>query len=99
MEYFGIKLKKLRENREMSQAQLAERLGVAIATVSAYEQDRTLPSVTILIKICRIFDVSADYLLGLSDDMIKRKAQLTLGQTEAIKALINALESDNMLRE
>ena len=54
----GEKLKQLRLEKNLTQKQLADRLGVAISAISSYESDT-------LIKYARIFHVSTDYLLGL----------------------------------
>ena len=61
---FGIKLKQLREAQKMSQKQLADRLGVAPNSVSAYESGTRYPSFETLIKIAGMFHVTTDYLLG-----------------------------------
>lgn len=62
---FGIRLKALRETRNMTQAQLADRLGVAPNSVSAYESGLRYPTYENLVKLARIFHVTTDYLLGL----------------------------------
>ena len=48
-----------------TQAQLAARVGVTKSVVSFYELQERTPSPDVLIKLARIFHVSADYLLGL----------------------------------
>ena len=60
----GEKLKQLRLEKNLTQKQLADRLGVAISAISSYESD-TRPTFDTLIKYARIFHVSTDYLLGL----------------------------------
>lgn len=46
---------------------LAARLGVSLPTVRAWEQEKSSPNHEMLIAICRLYQVSADYLLGLTD--------------------------------
>lgn len=96
MQYFGVKLRRLRESKQMTQAQLAEKLGLVKATVSAYEQSRTYPSIDILIKICSIFHVSADDLLGLAGGEPLSRFYLSERQLDAVRKLINVLESENL---
>ena len=60
----GEKLKQLRLEKNLTQKQLADRLGVAIS-ISSYESDTRCPTFDTLIKYARIFHVSTDYLLGL----------------------------------
>ncbi len=51
----------------ISQKQLAGKLGISEGNITNWKKGENLPSVEILFKLCKIFDVSADYLLGLSD--------------------------------
>lgn len=75
---FGTNLKKLREERNMSQEQLGELLGVSKSTVGMYEQGNREPKHSILMDIARLFKVSVDSLLGYcseasdtNDDLIE----------------------------
>jgi len=78
----GEILAELRQDKKMLQKELGQRLGVSVATVSAYECNKTTPSDEIKIKIARIFNVSLDYLLGLTKEKIDldRKNVLILPQ-------------------
>jgi len=53
-----------RKAENMTQAQLAERLGVGRTTVGEYEAGRNEPDVETLIRIADIFDITLDELLG-----------------------------------
>ncbi len=50
----------------MSQARLGETLSVSQDTVPLWETGKSLPDIETLVRICAIFDVTSDYLLGLS---------------------------------
>lgn len=64
-------IRSLRIARNMSQVELAHRLGVSKQSVSNWENDNIQPSVEMLIKLAKIFSVSTDYLLGLdTNDLI-----------------------------
>ena len=63
----GEQIKKLRMNKGMSQVQLADKLNVTKQSVSNWENENIMPSVDMLIKIANFFNVSTDYLLGLSE--------------------------------
>ncbi len=64
MNNFGLRLKKLRRDADMSQAELAKILGVVPSAVGKYERlPRSYPSVEVLLKIVEHFHVSLDYLL------------------------------------
>lgn len=65
----GVDLKRLRELREdahLNQTQVAELLGTSQTMYSRYERGAVELPVRHLVKLCRIFKVSADYLLGLT---------------------------------
>ncbi len=99
MEYFGDKLRALRAEKNLTQNELAARLGVVGASVSSYEKSKQYPSIEILIQICKIFDVSADYLLGFSDDKEFNTSSLTDEQLQIVLRLINEFEQFNALKE
>lgn len=63
---FGLRLKDLRENRNLSQIEVASRLNVERATISGYERNVTTPSLDILKKLALLYNTSSDYLLGLT---------------------------------
>ena len=99
MEYFGDKLRALRIEKKLTQNDLAARLGIVGASVSSYEKSKQYPSVEVLIQLCQIFDVSADYLLGLSDDKNFNTSTLTDEQLQIVLRLINEFEQFNVLKE
>lgn len=59
----GVKIKRLRESRKMSQDQLAGLLGVAQTTVSNIESGRSAPDFLLMNKVCGVFDKTFDYFL------------------------------------
>ena len=60
----GNKIRELRKNIGMTQSELAERLGISASAVGMYEQGRRQPDSDMILKICSVFEISADYLLG-----------------------------------
>lgn len=62
---FGSTLKALRIQNNITQAQLAQQLGLTKAVISAYETGLHMPSYDVLITIAKIFKVTTDYLLGV----------------------------------
>ena len=67
MEIFAKRMRELRKEKNVSQSQLAEALGVNQKTISSYERNYYEPPQEILVKIAEFFGVSVDYLLGLVD--------------------------------
>lgn len=64
---YGQRIRELREERNLTQAQLADRIGTTASTVGKYEREGLQPSVETIISLCKFFGVSADYLLGLEE--------------------------------
>ena len=64
---FPKRLKELRIKKGDTQKVLANYLEITFFAYQKYEYGSREPSFEILIKLCKYFDVSADYLLGLSD--------------------------------
>jgi len=63
----GKKIKELRTERGLTQAQACAILHIARNTLSQYETGKALPSLEVLILLAKYFDVTTDYLLGLHD--------------------------------
>ncbi len=61
----GSRLRELRLVRGWTQQQLADVLGIAKSTVSQYENNVNEPDLRMLARLCRLFDVPSDDLLGL----------------------------------
>ncbi len=65
----GVRIKELRESRSWSKAELANRLGMkSYTSVTKWENGSNLPRGFELIKLAEMFEVSTDYILGLSND-------------------------------
>lgn len=63
----GERLRYLREDAELTQAQLGMAVQMTQRKISYLERDEIEPNVGDLIALCRFFNVSADYLLGIPD--------------------------------
>ena len=61
------RIKNLREELNMTQQELADKLEGAKSTVAMYEKGDRKPSLEVLVKLSEIFDSSIDYILGISD--------------------------------
>lgn len=93
----GERVKKLRQEHQWTQAELAERLGIKQKQISAYERGINLPSTDVLIKLAETFDVTLDYLafetkgqpakLNIQDRELLRKFEMVDSLTEKEKGL------------
>jgi len=61
-------MKELRKERKLRQEDIAAELNIGITTYCRYELGMREPSVSLLEKMADYYDVSADYLLGRSDN-------------------------------
>lgn len=64
---FGKRLKEQRLEKGVYQEEVAKAIGVTKGAYSNYENGNREPEYAILVKLCRYYKVSADYLLGLED--------------------------------
>lgn len=65
---FQIRLKELRESLSLSQQSFADKIGIRQSTVAMWENGSNFPRKTTLAHIAAFFNVSVDYLMGISDD-------------------------------
>lgn len=64
---FAVRLVQLKNEGKWSQKELAEKIRVNPATLSNYEHRHFVPDLWTLLEIAKVFDVSLDYLCGLSE--------------------------------
>lgn len=91
MEQLGVRIRKLRESRNMTQTELSEILGMkTYTTVSKWEKNENFPKGKDLKKLAEIFNVTSDYLLGLSDTELGKIT--TQNEHPEILTIYNQLE-------
>lgn len=64
MEYYMKKIRDLREDADLTQTQVAELLGTSQTMYARYERGASELPIRHLIALCRLYRVSADYVLG-----------------------------------
>ena len=89
----GEKLKSLRIEKKLTQKQVADRIGLAISAVSSYESGTRSPSYDVLAKLARIFHVSTDYLLGMTDTRNVDVTGLNDSEIELVSQLVDMLRN------
>jgi len=62
-----LRLRELREEKELSQTEMAKKLGVSQQTYSRYESHTTEIPLKLLIALAEFYDTSTDYLLGIKN--------------------------------
>lgn len=86
---FPAKLKKIRKNQGWSQGQLAQKIGADLQRISKYERGVIWPTMELMAKIAKVFNVSIDFLIRNDKDTAvgKIKNQKLLSQLEEINNL------------
>ncbi len=73
---FGSKIITRRKELKISQDQLAKTLSATPTTIGRYERDEVKPSIEVASKIAEALEVSLDFLVGRSENMLKDKKML-----------------------
>lgn len=90
---FGERLRTLRKQRNLTQKQLAELVGVQNSIISFYEVGDRMPSPEMLVKLAAALRVSADYLLGIQKTDTIDVSGLTADEIAALRNLAELLRS------
>lgn len=91
----GQRLKKLREEKDLTQAQVAKILGVSRTTYTQYETGKSEPDLATVSKLAEIYETSVDFLLGKTD--IPTPIETNETRNTTIKRVTQALSSDTEL--
>jgi transcriptional regulator with XRE-family HTH domain len=91
---FYERLKVLRESNNLTQVQLAKKLNVSKQSVSNWENNNILPSIDVLIRTAQFFQVSTDYMLGLTDRKYIEVSNLTLEELAHVQQIIKDINKD-----
>ena len=88
-------IRELRLARNWTQAELARRLGITRNGVNAWEQGLSTPSLASVIELSKVFSVSSDYLLGLTELDTISVAGLSSHDVALITELVSSLQTKN----
>lgn len=105
---FSDRLKKLRDENNVSQFDLSNYLGISQQALSKWENEKTEPDNESLVKIANYFNVSTDYLLGNSESkqiekpydndlekvLFSKAKDLSDSDKKAVLGIIEALKKD-----
>lgn len=62
------RLSLLRKERDMTQKEVSQELGISLNSYQRYETDEREPTAPILVQMAKFYNVSLDYLVGLKDE-------------------------------
>lgn len=66
----GERIQYLREEKKLTQKELAKKLSMSTSSLASYEQNARKPSVDTVIELAKFFDVTSDYILELTNKPI-----------------------------
>lgn len=90
------KLRMLRESRHLTQLQVANRVNVSKAMISAYETATKAPSVEVLIRLARLYGVSVDYLICVDSPVGLDVSGLDEDSVALVSALVEKLRGQQI---
>ena len=89
---FALRVRQLRKVKHLTQAQVANRIGVTPSMVSSYETDIRLPSYDVMMCLADVFGVTVDYLLCRQEkrfldisDLTEEEASVVTGMVEVLR--------------
>lgn len=97
MVLLGKRIKELRNKYKLTQSNLAERLGVTLSSIAAYENNSRQPSYEVLIKMADVFKVTIDSLLLDRSQDIVDVTGLSPEHIEQIQNLIKYFRSEGII--
>ena len=88
---FSENFKKLRKERQITQQVVADYLGITRQAIAAYEKGKREPNLNMIVRIAEFFEVSVDYLLGVS--------QLRLANAKIVSDNIKMIQGQRTYEE
>lgn len=88
MDTLGERISFLRDNLEMTQMELAEKIGITPMTLAKYTKDLNEPRSGIIAKMARVLHTTSDYIIGLTDDASPSGAEPALPQSKREQELV-----------
>mgnify|MGYP002802177440 FL=1 len=85
---FGLRLRKLRENKHLSQEELGKRVGVTKGSIYRYENNVQSPSLETARKLAVVLGTTLDNLAGLEDGIVIRLPNLSEAEEAALREFI-----------
>ncbi|MBQ7362964.1 MAG: helix-turn-helix transcriptional regulator [Clostridia bacterium] len=95
MDSISDRIRYLRDKAGYTQTYLAKRLGISRSAVNSWEMSLSSPSVSNIIEMTSLFNVSADYLLSTSDRLTVDITELDSEEREVVIRLVNCLKANH----
>ena len=79
MQSYSDRIRALREDNDLTQRQVADYLGTSQTMYARYERRASELPLRHLIALCRLYNVSADYILGIKSDKKRKTGAVSPG--------------------
>ena len=89
------RIKELREKNNLTQSELARKMGITRSSVNAWEMGISVPSTEKVVELSLLFHTTTDYLLGLSQTEFVSIETYSLDEKELIYRLMNYFSKNN----
>lgn len=91
----STRIKQLREEKNLTQAELAKQLGITRSSANAWEMGISVPSTQYIIELAAMFKVSTDYLLGVDATCSVDLSGLTERDILVVHSIVEHLREKN----
>jgi len=89
----GERLRALRLEKQITQTEMARRVGITKVMISSYELEQRQPSYDVLIKLAAFFGVTSDHLLGIEKERTVCVEGLGSEEMKVITSMIDVLRN------
>ena len=98
---FAERISLLRNEKGLTQTELATKIGISRQSITLYENHARVPDIEILARFARFFEVTADYLVGLTDNRTSENSAIgkQLGLSDAAIERLYSYEYVNQIFE
>ena len=90
---FGSRLQALRKKRSLTQKQLADKINKSVPAISGYESNMQLPPTDVMTSIAAALNVTLDYLIGDSEEIVYTTGDYNEEQKELLELLFAELSN------
>ncbi len=95
----GYNIRRLRNEKGMTQEQLASRMGVTSAAVSKWESGQSLPDITMVMPLARVFEVTTDELMGYNAAVTEAEVDALLKRYNELEQTGHYEQADTLIRQ
>lgn len=92
MAMIAEKIKLLRESKNMTQTDIAKKLGITRSSVNAWEMGISIPSTQYIVELALLFNISSDYILGIPKNSSINIEGLSEKEVSVIAGMIECLK-------